>query len=71
MEDGYWKLKEKAHHREEWSLDIWTCRQADHLKKKEGGCGHDDGKLVVLLVNVMVLYYIVNISFSLINSISS
>src|SRR6218665_284240 len=32
MEDGYWKLNEKAQHREQ-SLDIWTCREADHLKK--------------------------------------
>ena len=33
MEDGYGKLKEKAQHQEE-SLDIWTCREADDLKKK-------------------------------------
>src|SRR6218665_566658 len=35
MEDGYWKLKEKAQHREEWSRwTFWTCWEADHLKKK-------------------------------------
>ena len=32
MEDGYWKLKENAQHREEWSR--WTCLEADHLKNK-------------------------------------
>ena len=33
MEDGYWKIKEKAQRREE-SLDIWTLREAGNLKKK-------------------------------------
>jgi len=34
MEDGYWKLKEKGTtSRRVESLDIWTCREADNLKK--------------------------------------
>src|SRR6218665_2446642 len=33
MEDRYGKLKEKTTSRGVESLDIWTCREADNLKK--------------------------------------
>src|SRR6218665_883911 len=39
MEDGYWKLREKGTtSRRVKSSDIWTCREAGHLKKKNSPC---------------------------------